>query len=1368
MTRSKVVKSIAVGMLCLAAGFSAWADYDVYPTNENDAAVINAAIVAAAAEGGSGKVTLADGTYKLTAPVVLNVAVELVGNDDDRTAVIFDGAGKYRLLDVAHNGALAHGITFANGYSNLTDNYAHGPVYITAGTVSNCVHHAGRGLYAGALCLYPTTTGAEAYLKDSLVYDCTGSDTGNAGIGGGLRFMGDKLAVVDRCIISNCWQSGGYAVYLNTNPKAQLINSTVTSCTSGGINLKSASLVSNCVIRSCSGGSGLSMSNGTCTHSLFTGNSAVTGGGVTISGGTLRNCTVAGNAATSAPGVKQTGGTVENCIIWHNGPLGFLKPELSFVKTGGTCRNTCAQQAPDGDGNVNDRLPVFADPQGGDYSLLGASPCIGTGVGGVDMGAFPFVAATAPRCSFVYELVDGLAPVTATFVATVEGAEATGYVWDFGDGSAADATSGAEASHEYASPGSHDVTLTVSTADGSIVSTVMRAVNLGAKEVYVGKNGSNKFPYATPETAASDLATAVSALVSTDDEVGKVHLADDTYSVTETIALMNPIELVGNDADPSKVVLDGGGSRRVIYTKHSRAFVHGMTIQNGRVNNVGSFDGVEAHYSGSAFTAGGVFSNCTFRSMQGDRSAIGISNGGIITDCEIWNGKILDSYGPGAANGGGVKMSGGVLRRCLVAGCYASYGGGLRVNGGLVDACVISNCYSYSGMGGGVYQNGGVVSNCIITCNTQESCRGAYIESGTMVGCLIIGNKGVTGGGVYKKNGTLRNCTVTGNISTTSNGGVVQANGAIENCIIVYNGINDKTDDSLAASGGTVTYTCAWNHPIKGAGNVSVDPMFADAVHGDYRLSGASPCVDNGLNDAWGTDGLDLDGNDRVIDGDGDGDPVIDLGAFEYDPAKAPPGCSFEVTGGASSTSVPSTASFKAYAQGAVGTVNGYIWDFGDGICVTTETDTASHVYATFGVRTVSLTLDCTGGSVPAFSIPSAVSIKPTVVYVSTTGCATEPYDTPAKATPDFSAAIEAVAVPEGGLGTVHVATGKYVRATSEEIMVAKAVRIVGDEGAEWTIVDGNKKSGQLLHVSHDDAIVEGITFNNHDSSRRVVQLEKGTIRNCIITGGSYGPTGGILMTGSGSVLENTVIRNSNSSDAGYSSQCANGGFYISGGIMRGCIVSNCWGTCQSAGTIEGGTVSNCTFVANQHGGGQSSGIVRVLSGSLSNSRIIGNYSKTATGGVSGLFASAGTVRNCLVADNTSVGSVGLKVANATVENCTVASNVSSGAGYVAGVTCTGAAQLYNVLAWGNVGTTTNSLGSATRTTCLFDRDPVFRNPARGDYRFRSGSLAQNAGTYSAWMDGAIDLNGNPRILNKEVDIGCFEVPETGLKLIVR
>ncbi|MCU0727914.1 MAG: DUF5123 domain-containing protein, partial [Planctomycetes bacterium] len=46
-----------------------------------------------------------------------------------------------------------------------------------------------------------------------------------------------------------------------------------------------------------------------------------------------------------------------------------------------------------GEGNM-DADPLFADPAAGDFRLLPASPAIGSGKGGVDMGALPPVSST--------------------------------------------------------------------------------------------------------------------------------------------------------------------------------------------------------------------------------------------------------------------------------------------------------------------------------------------------------------------------------------------------------------------------------------------------------------------------------------------------------------------------------------------------------------------------------------------------------------------------------------------------------------------------------------------------------------------------------------------------------------------------------------------------------------------------------------------------------------------------------------------------------------------------------------------------------------------------------------------------------------
>lgn len=68
-------------------------------------------------------------------------------------------------------------------------------------------------------------------------------------------------------------------------------------------------------------------------------------------------------------------------------------------------------------------------------------------------------------------------------------------------------------------------------------------------------------------------------------------------------------------------------------------------------------------------------------------------------------------------------------------------------------------------------------------------------------------------------------------------------------------------------------------------GNFYSSPYFIDSVNMDYQLQRISPAIDRGDPNAEGVGETDLGGNPRIVDGDGDGIAIVDIGAFEFDPA---------------------------------------------------------------------------------------------------------------------------------------------------------------------------------------------------------------------------------------------------------------------------------------------------------------------------------------------------------------------------------------------------------------------------------------------------------------------------------------------------
>ena len=119
--------------------------------------------------------------------------------------------------------------------------------------------------------------------------------------------------------------------------------------------------------------------------------------------------------------------------------------------------------------------------------------------------------------------------------------------------------------------------------------------------------------------------------------------------------------------------------------------------------------------------------------------------------------------------------------------------------------------------------------------------------------------------------------------------------GSATNCIFYYNGTDYPAigDENVKKSSGSIGFSCM-QPLVGGTGNTEGNPDFANRQARNYRLNFGSPCVDGGTNISYIT--VDLAWTNRPVDGDGNGDPVHDMGCYEKGPVGAEFVCDF--TGG--------------------------------------------------------------------------------------------------------------------------------------------------------------------------------------------------------------------------------------------------------------------------------------------------------------------------------------------------------------------------------------------------------------------------------------------------------------------------------------
>ncbi|MBU2651098.1 MAG: T9SS type A sorting domain-containing protein [Bacteroidetes bacterium] len=245
-------------------------------------------------------------------------------------------------------------------------------------------------------------------------------------------------------------------------------------------------------------------------------------------------------------------------------------------------------------------------------------------------------------------------------------------------------------------------------------------------------------------------------------------------------------------------------------------------------------------------------------------SICGENTHGVILDAEDQSGVMhIDSDI-------GTKIS-----NLTITGGNEHYGAGLFCSGNSeIENLIVRNNTAVDGAGIDVNGEGTFLKNVLVMDNNAQYCGGIACRNGgqfTAENITVTNNTGGRAGGIYLGNGAaavMRNSIISGN-----NGYAVSflSFNSWNYFMSSWSNINGWVNTN---SNGSFTHTGIY---------LSEDPLFDGTGDHPFALSEGSPCIDAGNPVLTGNiPEWDLIGNQRVWDGDGNGEAIIDMGAYEF------------------------------------------------------------------------------------------------------------------------------------------------------------------------------------------------------------------------------------------------------------------------------------------------------------------------------------------------------------------------------------------------------------------------------------------------------------------------------------------------------
>ena len=1012
------------------------------------------------------------------------------------------------------------------------------------------------------------------------------------GINGNMRILNTNHedAFVSGFTLTGGYGPAGAGAYLGANG-GTLEDSIVSNNTAalyvgqgGGVFLASAkshlrrtSVIGNRLVQTGGGtgeGGGVFMSAGSVENCLVAFNTNFEHcGGIVAAGGVVVNTTVYGNTANRAGGIAltgraggATGGTtkVYNCAIFGNEAPGDAS--AGAPDWWGAAANfiNCAVPKKANETSVETSDPAFTNPEAGDFTLKVSSPLRDQGTtDGIDVGTLDL--ARNPRQSLgsapdigCYEYdksqvsiglsvspTKGFADAPYVFTPTIEGLDPDiARVWTLTDAAGEETTltaAEAETGIALATPGVYSVTLTVMPGEETERS-VTRADYLS---VFMRTNLVNG--------TGEDLVAAVDYANGMDGVV--VFVEEGTYDLPRALEIAAGTKLVSKDGAEKTVLRRGsGGEMQIIHANHSGAFISGFTITGGYGP------------SGAGINLG--------------------ANGATVEDCIISNNEARTYIG----QGGGICMSAGTVRRCVIA-----------------HNRVTNTGSSASGDGGGVFLSSGRLENCLVWDNSSWD-RGGGVSSyggvATVVNCTVVGNTAKTMGGlsfINRQNG-LSDAQA---VNTASFANVAP---------------DDVSDGAPNWRGKPEKFVnCAFPKRANETTVVTDDPGFTDVAKGDFHLTADSVLRDAGVDDGQAGD-LDLEKNPRRSE-----DTPPDIGCYEYDKSKVALGIKLAPLSGFVGTTFVFTPVIEGLSSDVPRT-----WTLTDTLGTATELTAAEAEtgvkLTTPGKYLVTLTVRPEGGEPLSFVRGDRLHVAALTNYVNVASTTPrEPYATPETAAANVN---DVLAWTLDG-SVVQVADGVY--ATGETVTLDGGVTLLSEHGAAKTSLVRGAKEPEfgIVTLNHTNAVLRGFT----------------------VTGGARTNGGGVLIAVNGGTVEDCVITNNQS--GAWALDGAGVDCVSSKGVVRRCVIAFNRHTGNNAGPagvrMANGRIENCLIANNnaalgQWGNNRVGGLLLEAPAVACNCTVVSNRSHVTCGGV--WFADGSRAVNCAMYGNF-LGKSGVTTPNA-------------------------------------------------------------------------------------------------------------------------